>query len=230
MSLKVRAATGVVFGAVMIGGCLWSPLSCALLFVVVNVFCLWELSGHLLAQDGTPTVNAIRRGSALVLGSFLPVLAVVVWLLGQANYQGLLFLWPALIGGLFLFELFAKSLKPFQNVGIILLGVAYLGIPTTILVWWCSNPTAALGNGGNYFILAMLFMVWASDVFAYLLGSKIGKNKMFPRISPKKTWEGTLSGVLGAILIFFGEINKPSCFGSLTSTFFSCLVPIFSIR
>ena len=47
-------------------------------------------------------------------------------------------------------------------------------------------------------------MVWASDVFAYLLGSKIGKNKMFPRISPNKTWEGTLSGVLGAILVGYG--------------------------
>lgn len=204
MSLKIRTATGIVFGAVMISGCLWSPLSCALLFLVVNIVCIWELSGHLLTQDGTVLMNVVRRGTALVIGSFLPILATIVWLLDTASWSWVVLLFPFMMSLVFLLELFGKSLKPFHNVAFISLGVFYISIPTTILVWLCSNPIQAMGNSGHYFILAMLFMVWASDVFAYLLGSKIGKNKMFPRISPKKTWEGTFSGVLGALLTGYG--------------------------
>lgn len=203
MSLKTRTITGLTFGAVMISACLYSQESCTALFLLITALCLWELSGHVLTQDGTATVNGIRRFSFIGLGLYIPILAALMFVFGVKSAHSFLFLFPFFAAILFLFELFGKSAKPFDNLGFMFLGLLYISMPFSLLIWICSSPIEGFGGAGNQFILAMLFMVWASDVFAYLLGSKIGKNKMFPRISPNKTWEGTISGVLGAILTGF---------------------------
>jgi phosphatidate cytidylyltransferase len=200
MSLKQRTITGLIMGFVMITACLFDPITCSLLFLLINVLCLWELGTHVLSHDGTATTNLIRHGALVLIGSFFPVLAIMVWIFDQSQWSWLVYLFPMLAALLFLFELFGKSLKPFNNLGFMSLGITYISIPMTLAIWICSSPIAAFGGVGNYFMMAVFFMVWASDVFAYLIGSKIGKNKMFPRISPNKTWEGTLSGVAGAIL------------------------------
>ena len=200
MSLKTRTITGLTFGAVMISSCLYSPLSCTILFVLITILCLWELSGHVLTQDGTGMVNSIRQAAFVVVGSFFPITIALVYGLNWQLGAKLAFCFPVLAFAVFLFELFGKSAKPFDNLGFMSLGLLYIGMPFSLLLWICNAPIEALGGSGNQFILATLFMVWASDVFAYLLGSQIGRNKMFPRISPNKTWEGTLSGVGGAIL------------------------------
>lgn len=215
MSLKTRTITGLAFGAVMIGGCLFHPVSCTILFLLITGLCLWELSGHVLAQDGTTTVNSFRTISFVLIGSFIPLIVALQYIGGYNEVSKLLYLFPVLTFSIFLFELFGKSLKPFHNLAFLALGILYIGLPFSLLIWMCSSPISQFGGVGNQFILAMLFMVWASDVFAYLLGSKIGKNKMFPRISPNKTWEGTFSGVAGAILtgylcsLIFTSLNFP---------------------
>ncbi|WMX15019.1 MULTISPECIES: phosphatidate cytidylyltransferase [unclassified Aureispira] len=218
MSLKTRTITGLTFGAVMIGGCIFHPLSCTLLFLLITVLCLWEFGGHVLTKDGTVVVNWIRTISFIFIGSCFPLLAALKYHGGYDEAIRLLYLFPAIAFSLFLFELFGKSLRPFHNLAYTALGVLYIGLPFSLLIWICSSPISQLGGVGNQFILAILFMVWASDVFAYLLGSKIGKNKMFPRISPNKTWEGTFSGVAGAILtgylcsLVFVPLNLPMPF------------------
>lgn len=195
MSLKTRTITGLTFGAVMIAGTIVHPISCAALYFLVGLLCLWEYSGLVLKQDSTSGYNTTRRLFAVFLG-LLPTLLVVNTMTGTlpllVDYSFWFF--PLLFAS-FLFELFAASSKPFENIAFSMLGIVYIGIPTTLLV---SMPLT--DASGTQVILAILLMVWASDVFAYLLGSKIGKHKMFPRISPKKTWEGTFSGVIGAIL------------------------------
>lgn len=215
MSLKTRTITGLAFGAVMIGGCVFHPISCTILFLLITILCLWELGGHVLSDDGTVAVSLARTISFISIGTYLPLLVALKYIGGYEEAMKLAYLFPAVVFSMFLFELFGKSLKPFQNLAFVALGILYIGLPFALLIWICSSPIPQLGGVGNQFILAILFMVWASDVFAYLLGSKIGKNKMFPRISPNKTWEGTFSGVLGAILtgylcsLIFKYLNLP---------------------
>lgn len=201
MSLRVRTFTGVIFGIVMIGGILLHYYTCAILFWLVAAFCLWELSGHVLTQDGSTWANRSRRIIAVLTGLFFPTLTLLTFIFDIQNaFKGVI-LFPVIAFGLFLFELTAKSAKPFENVAFILLGVVYISMPFSLLMHLDSPYFEKLAGSGNQFILATILMVWAGDVFAYLIGSKIGKNKMFPRISPKKTWEGTFSGITGAILV-----------------------------
>jgi phosphatidate cytidylyltransferase len=76
-----------------------------------------------------------------------------------------------------------------------LFGFIYLAFLPTYLV---SNRVAAYGK---HWILLFLFVVWANDVGAYFTGRRFGKRKLFPHISPKKTWEGAWGGLAASVLV-----------------------------
>lgn len=69
-----------------------------------------------------------------------------------------------------------------------LLAVLYLGLPLGLYLSFVFNHLQYSG----YFWMALFVMIWMSDSFAYLVGSRIGKRKLFEKISPKKSWEGFL--------------------------------------
>lgn len=195
MSLATRATTGLIFGTIMIGATLASGISAAILFFLVGLCCLWELHGHVLAKDGSVALGFFRKLYATLLG-LLPALLVLNVLYGSAFQVSDSGYWLFPIVFLpFLVELFAGSERPFENIGYQLLGAVYIGIPTAL---WLAF--ALKDDTGHYLLLAMMLLVWMNDVFAYLTGSRIGKTKLIPRVSPGKTWEGTAGGVLGALL------------------------------
>ncbi|MDE5730896.1 MAG: phosphatidate cytidylyltransferase [Alistipes sp.] len=60
-------------------------------------------------------------------------------------------------------------------------------------------PTLLVGRWDPRAVLAYIFIIWANDVFAYLVGMSIGRHKLYERISPNKSWEGFFGGVAGAV-------------------------------
>lgn len=103
---------------------------------------------------------------------------------------------PILVFILFITELYSKSEKPFENLG-----------SKTVAIFWILVPVILTVNiyfeKGGVFILAMFFIIWVYDSFCYIFGSLIGKNKLFERISPKKTWEGAIGGALVTLVVFY---------------------------
>ena len=61
---------------------------------------------------------------------------------------------------------------------------------------------AVPGFAGALLSVGVCASLWVSDSFAYIVGSRIGKHKMVPKISPKKSWEGFVGGILGSVLIW----------------------------
>ena len=98
---------------------------------------------------------------------------------------------------MFICELFRKSATPIANIATTLMGVVYVAMPLSLLLF-----IPLLLGGGEWkpwTLLFYIFIIWANDVFAYLFGISFGKHRLFERISPKKSWEGFVGGLVGAM-------------------------------
>ncbi len=98
---------------------------------------------------------------------------------------------------IFIGELFSRSDSPLGNIAATLTGVLYVAYPVSFLLF-----IPLMLGGGEWrplVFLMYLFITWANDVFAYLVGMSIGRHRMCERISPKKSWEGFFGGVAGAL-------------------------------
>ena len=109
-------------------------------------------------------------------------------------------------------ELFRKTKNPFINISSTIFGLIYLVLPISLL-----NVLYSIGitdsNTSADLIFGFFIIIWTNDTFAYLSGMIFGRHKFFERISPKKTWEGTIGGLIFGIIgayvlsIFFTQIN-----------------------
>ena len=94
----------------------------------------------------------------------------------------------------FIFHLFKKDYsKVLAEVSIAIFGSIYLGYLLSFILKIKDLPN------GNYFLVSLLIITWVNDSGAYLIGTKLGKNKIFPKISPKKTIEGSIGGIIFSI-------------------------------
>ena len=84
-----------------------------------------------------------------------------------------------------------------RSTGNFISGVVYTVLP------WCYLGVLREKTNGEYILFVLFACTWASDVFAYLIGRKFGKRKLCDRVSPKKTWEGTLGGLFASVLCAF---------------------------
>jgi phosphatidate cytidylyltransferase len=101
-----------------------------------------------------------------------------------------------------LVELFRNNGSAIYNSGATIFGVMYLGIFASALVAIREFYTAPgdLYVRGGYIIISVFISIWVCDSAAYYGGSALGKHKLFPRVSPKKSWEGAIFGFVFSIL------------------------------
>jgi phosphatidate cytidylyltransferase len=125
----------------------------------------------------------------------------------------------------FISILFSKKEDAVEQLGKIFLSVVYIALPFTLIVMipFINNEFQYV----NTAILGVFILVWINDTFAYLVGSKFGKHKLLPRISPNKSWEGYFGGMIftfiGAYFISFYfiklNLNNWLVFALIVSTF-----------
>ena len=189
--LTRRALTAVLFVIVMLTGLFIGKMSFIWLFAIITTLCLWEFLNLVLHHDTRRDWIRIFIGVVFGLSPF--VLASVMHMALGSNDRFVIItsvLFFPLIFMAFVYELFTGSEKPFQNVAFMVLGMVYIGAPFSLL-----NFIAFDGNNFNVWpIFGLLLLTWMNDTGAYLIGSKLGKTPLLPRVSPKKTWEGTLGG------------------------------------
>lgn len=106
-----------------------------------------------------------------------------------------------MIALIFIFELYRNKEHPFQNIAITLTGMIYLTLPVILMIKiaFGLTPEDEISYHGGV-VMGCIFLIWASDTGAYMIGSKFGKHRLFERISPKKSWEGFFGGMLVSLL------------------------------
>lgn len=141
-----------------------------------NVTINWQLNAFFsLLMSGIIT---------LIYLGFLPVFTSII-------IFPLFFVWNST-------ELWRKKEQPLINIGISVYGFLYVCIPLLLAM------AIHLSDNNRFPLLAGMFtLIWTNDTFAFLSGKFFGKTKLFERISPKKTWEGTIGGIIFTILMAF---------------------------
>ncbi len=99
-------------------------------------------------------------------------------------------------------EIFRNKSSAILNIGSTFIGIFYIGFFAAAIIDLRELFTATENtyNYGGFLIIALLASIWVCDSAAYFLGTAFGKHKLFPRVSPKKSWEGAISGFVFAII------------------------------
>ena len=192
-NLIIRSVTGVLFVAIMVAGFL-NVQAMTLLFALITGLTMWEYTG--LVNEYAEDV-CVNRFISTVAGVYL-FLAVAGWVNGIVN--GFMVLTPYLLTLLYLFisELYLKAENAIHDWAYTMLGQMYIALPFSLI-----NILGALGGNGTKIMvlpLCLFVFLWVNDSGAYLSGSLFGKHKLFPRISPGQTWEGSIGGGLLVIV------------------------------
>ncbi len=195
-NLVLRSITGVLFVATIILCISWNKFSAGLLFLVFSTLGTVEFYQILNKKELSnntkygPFVNVVVY--SLLTLAFIEII----------DYRFLFLIVPLLLI-LVVQELFMKDTIPYQNISSTLFGILYITLPFAALNYISFNEEfySKIGLSGNWSLLTGFFIIlWTSDSMAYLVGRKFGKHKLFPRVSPGKTWEGFIGGVVFAVI------------------------------
>ncbi len=130
-------------------------------------------------------------------------LAIIVIIINEykqfIDFKILFFL---IMVSLLIFELFRNKESAVSNLGATLLGIFYIGFFSSALVSLREfyNNSVFIYSQGGYLIISILVSIWICDSAAYFLGTAYGKNKLMPRVSPHKSWEGAFAGFVFSII------------------------------
>lgn len=176
----------------VIGSVYFSPVAALLLFYGVAVFSLFEFFNGLKKNGYQPD-----RVTGIIVGSFVYLLVSLAGLklIGSNFLTALLLVLPAVAVS----ELFRNLQSPFVNIGLTLTGILYIPLSLGLLLF-LYYPVSSEMDPNPRVLVSVFALVWVNDSMAYVVGSLIGKHRLFERISPKKSWEGSVGGLLFTML------------------------------
>lgn len=188
-NLLIRSITGIVFVAVMLAGLFLGEYTYGILFLAILLGTLYEFFNITSSLGFKP-----HRFIASVTGALTFVLS---FLIASERINPIWFfsIFPFILIT-FVNELFANKKHPLQNIAISLSALIYAALPVSL-----SNYLVFSKFHGHYsakLFLALLIIIWVYDSGAYLFGVSFGKHRLYERISPKKSWEGAIGGMLAA--------------------------------
>jgi len=170
------------------------------LFTVLILLGALELSDLARQQKGNPLTYLLTAG-------LLGLISVQLYD-GAIDQISILMLVGLLSLGI---EIFRGEARPLLNMAMVNFGMIWLGLLLGSII-----SIRLIPEYGFIITVAMFVSVWVCDTFAFIVGSKFGKTKVMPSVSPKKSWEGSIAGLVGAILFLITLFYK-DVFGGFLS-------------
>ena len=192
----VRTITGTLFVAIMVAGFL-NPKAMVFLFALITGLSVWEYTGLVNGIDDV----RVNRFISTVAGVYL-FLAVAAWRMGLvANF---IIVVPYLLTIVYLFVsgLFTCSKNPVADWAYTMLGQMYVALPLSMINILAFEVDGQWGvNFDSLLPLSIFIFLWTNDSGAYCCGSLLGRHKLFPRVSPGKSWEGSIGGCVLVLVV-----------------------------
>ena len=198
----VRTITGIIFVAAIVASFL-RPEAMVLLFSIVTGMTVWEFTGlvnereHVTVNRFISTVAAVYffyamtyfcsdlYGGAAKSVVFIPYLVTIIYML--------------------IAELYLRQDDPIQDWAYTMLAQMYIALPFSLLnvLAFTATPNGQVAFN-TLLPLSVFIFLWVNDTGAYCVGSLLGRHKLFPRISPGKSWEGSIGGAVFVLLAAWG--------------------------
>lgn len=198
----VRTITGIIFVAAIVASFL-RPEAMVLLFSIVTGMTVWEFTGlvnereHVTVNRFISTIAAVYffyamtyfcsdlYGGAAKSVVFIPYLVTIIYML--------------------IAELYLRQDDPVQDWAYTMLAQMYIALPFSLLnvLAFTATPTGQVAFN-TLLPLSVFIFLWVNDTGAYCVGSLLGRHKLFPRISPGKSWEGSIGGAVFVLLAAWG--------------------------
>ena len=205
--LPRRLLSALLFLLIMLGGIFGGAQSFLLLLALIGLLCLREFVQLSFLQGDA--IGPAARGLVVLLALW-PYFAIFVWYFQESpegdlpSSSWLLTRLAVFWGGLLLL-LILGTLKypsrPMQLFSTTLSGSVYIALPLIFLVVLLLQKGQQQYN--PLFALSLLLLSWANDTGAYLSGSRWGRHKLLPAVSPGKSWEGVFGGLILTLLLGF---------------------------
>lgn len=195
-NLVTRTITGVLFVAIMVCGFL-RPEAMIFLFALITGMAIWEYCGLVNDIEGV----SVNRFISTVAGVYF-FIAVASWRSGVVT-NFVIFV-PYLLTVIYLFasELYLKNENPVHDWAYTMLSQMFIALPLSMINILAFDVQSDGFVHYDMMIPLMLFVfLWVNDSGAYCSGSLFGRHKLFPRISPGKTWEGSIGGGILVLIV-----------------------------
>lgn len=196
-----RAVTGVLFVIVLVGCILYSPLSFGILFTIISVLSVHEFA-QLVSKSSEVSINK----TITALGGAYLFLALMSFRTQQSVGARVFLPYLGLLLYMMITELYLKKKNPTGNWAYSMLSQLYVALPFALLnvLAFQNSPETGSVPYNPILPLSIFVFIWLSDTGAYCVGSLIGKHRLFERISPKKSWEGSIGGGIFSIASSLG--------------------------
>ncbi len=178
--LLVRSASGIIYVGIIIGCILWGIIPFTIMAAALATLAVIEFEKitHELNTKTIPTLIIDIVGAVCLTFSWM-ITPLIIWLF--------------VIICRFVMQLYIRSESPLSDISKSMMTQLYIGLPLGLM-------TLLAAYGKLHFILAIFLMIWINDTGAFLVGSTLGKHRLFERISPKKSWEGFFGGLIFNII------------------------------
>ena len=193
-NLQQRVIAAVIAVPFLIFCIVYSDWTFYGLFALIAIFAQLEFY-KLLGLSGNAPLKYYGTFCGFVLVSVTYLIEKGV--IAESNY----YILSPLMASIFFIKLYkSKDDKPFRNIAYTFLGVIYVALPFALVI---ILAFLELNTFSWQKPLGCLFLLWASDTGAYFAGTKFGKTKLFERVSPKKSWEGSIGGFIASMIVSY---------------------------
>jgi phosphatidate cytidylyltransferase len=190
-NLLTRSITGLLYGIFVLGCILGGKTSFAILTLLFITIGLHEFF-TIHQNNGLQPLRRLGVASGMAL--FLTFFFYASRLLDPKWFILFIILFLTFL----VIEMYRNKSNPFGNIAITLMGLAYISLPLSLLTFLVIPELDGVYT--PYMLITVFALIWVFDTGAYMAGIAFGRHKLFPRLSPKKSWEGAIGGAVLTIL------------------------------